>query len=364
MLNGNPALGLFNGMKLAAGGELGVGVGEEEWGSGEREVLEAFIGRTEGLVDMVVSRFGDPPAAITSHSNPTTTTAQTSSASSCWQANGAHPRPSDGVIFSGIGTITRTSVRDVSCWAEDLFRYGQDTYGVRDNPSSARWRRRRKPSIEKNLSQPPASSAHESPGISDQRDTRKRTSSNVRQSPNGHGIPRSLINTVTGVSQAASSKPSENPPAPKEQSSNEESPSTVTETGTETMMKYLTLGVYGSKWGIPFRRPPENPKISKLREDERAKSDSSGRESSSSRSVKLSDDMPGYYLIGFHGDLEGTVEEDERDEETWEERALRQSDESQSSRTMIRTLHVQRMKPKEISGSSSSTITSTFYDDR
>ena len=74
--------------------------------------------------------------------------------------------------------------------------------------------------------------------------------------------------------------------------------------------------------------------------------------------------MPGYYLIGFQGDLEGTVEEDERDEETWEERALRLSDESQSSRTMIRTLHVQRVKPKEITGSSSSIITSTSYDNR
>lgn len=364
MLNGNPALGLFNGLKLAAGGELGVGVGEEEWGSGEREVLEAFIGRTEGLVDMIVSRFGDAPAAVTSHSNPNTAAGQAQSASSSsWQATGAHPRPSDGVIFSGIGTITRSSVRDVSCWAEDLFRYGQDTYGVRDNPSSARWRRRRKLSTERNLSQPRANPADEPPETSEQGDERKRKSSGVRQkSPNGHGIPRSLINTGAVASQAASSKPSENPTPLKEQNpENEKSPSTVTETGTETMMKYLTLGVYGSSWGIPFKRPPENPKISKLREVERTESSSPGRASSGSGSVKLLDDMPGYYLIGFQGDLEGTVEVDQRDEETWEERALRLSDENQGSRTMIRTLHVQRIKQKEITGSSNSILTGTSY---
>ena len=59
LLHGNPAVEIFNGLKLAAGGELGIGVGEEDWGSGEREVLEGFIGRTEGLVDLVVARFGD-----------------------------------------------------------------------------------------------------------------------------------------------------------------------------------------------------------------------------------------------------------------------------------------------------------------
>ena len=50
---------IYGGIKLAAGGELGMGVGEEEWGSGEREVLEHFQSRTEGLVDLMVSRFGD-----------------------------------------------------------------------------------------------------------------------------------------------------------------------------------------------------------------------------------------------------------------------------------------------------------------
>ena len=58
MLHGNPATSVFAGIKIAACGELGIGVGEEERGSGEREVLEGFVERTEGLVDLVVSKFG------------------------------------------------------------------------------------------------------------------------------------------------------------------------------------------------------------------------------------------------------------------------------------------------------------------
>lgn len=33
LLHGNPAVDIYNGVKLAAGGELGIGVGEEDWGS-------------------------------------------------------------------------------------------------------------------------------------------------------------------------------------------------------------------------------------------------------------------------------------------------------------------------------------------
>ena len=49
LLHGNPAVEMYDGIKLANGGELGVGVGEEEWGSGEREVLEDFVRRTGWL---------------------------------------------------------------------------------------------------------------------------------------------------------------------------------------------------------------------------------------------------------------------------------------------------------------------------
>lgn len=358
LLNGNPALGLFNGLKLAAGGELGVGVGEEDWGSGEREVLEVFIGRTEGLVDMTVSRFGDAPTALTSKSKAATVAPQTSlePQSICWRADGQHPRPSDGIVFSGIGTIARTSIRDISCWAEDLFRYGQNAYGVRDSPSSMRSRKRA--DVGSRAYVPPSQKhrEHERPDIASQLSNQKYSAINtIQNSPNGHGIPRPLIDTSRSTSQIQSREPSEQATTPNEQIRKvAETAVDDSETSTETMMKYLTLGVYGSKWGIPFRRPLESSKISKLRNDERAQSSSPGRDSINSRSPRSVDDESGYFLIGYRGELDSDVEVEKQDDETDQEHADRISDENENSRTMLRTLYVRREKRKLLEASNSS----------
>ena len=354
LLNGNPALGLFNGLKLAAGGELGVGVGEEEWGSGEREVLEAFIGRTEGLVDMTVSRFGDAPSALTSKSKPAAVASQSSSESppTCWQADGQYPRPSDGIVFSGIGTIARTSIRDISCWAEDLFRYGQNTYGLRDSPSSMRSRRRADVNSGAYVSQRQRHREHERSGIASQMSNQKHAAISTRQnSPDWHGIPRPLVGTSKSTLQTQSTEVSEQAATPNKIRNIPEKNVDISETGTETMMKYLTLGVYGSKWGIPFRRPLENSNISKLRDDERAQSSSPGRDSANSRSA---DDEAGYFLIGYRGELGSDVEVEKQDDETDQEHAERISDEDQNSRTMLRTLYVRRQKRKLLEASNSS----------
>lgn len=345
LLNGNPALDLFNGLKLAAGGELGIGVGEEEWGSGEREVLEGFIGRTGGMVDMVVSRFGDGPAKAASQlENTTPGQNQSVISSASWAADGQHPRPSDGVIFSGIGAIARTSMRDISCWGEDMFRYGHDTYGVRDNPSSMRWRRRGEPEHHTNAPQRGRGSTEDRSAVR----SRQRSS-------DGHGIPRSIIHATGSASRTMAPKPPSKASAPTESIPNNAQASVEeSETGAETMMRYLTLGVYGSKWGIPFKRQPEHPQVSKVREDEKAPSVSSGAESLGLAPSIKADEAPGYFLIGFRGDLESSVEDDEHDEETGEERADRISDESQSSRTMLRTLYVNRLKARGLEASDSS----------
>jgi hypothetical protein len=135
-MHGNPATNLYGGIKLAASGELGMGVGEEERGSGEREVLEGFVGRIDGLVDVIVSKFGDvvttEDKAITGKARPV----------SPWLGSGSEPATSDGVVFVGTGALSRKSVRDVSHWIEDLYRWGPYAYGVVDNPSSNRRSRR------------------------------------------------------------------------------------------------------------------------------------------------------------------------------------------------------------------------------
>lgn len=144
LLHGNPAVEVFGGIKLAAGGELGVGVGEENWGSGEREVLEDLVRQTEGLVDLTVSRFGQaaPPEKDYAADRPTEQTIADSDLP--WLGSGQLPDEADGVIFGGTGAIARSSLRDISSWVEHIYTYGEYAYGVKDNPHRQRRKRRRK----------------------------------------------------------------------------------------------------------------------------------------------------------------------------------------------------------------------------
>ncbi|KAJ5085546.1 hypothetical protein N7532_010317 [Penicillium argentinense] len=139
LLTGNPIVEIYNGIKLAAGGELGIGVGEEEWGSGEREVLEDFVSRTDGLLDLVVSRFGEP-ARQRDDSTPASKTGD----EDVWLGLDTDPRPADGVVFSGLGNISRSSLANISHWMEWIYRYGDAAYGVGRDPNSLRRRRPRR----------------------------------------------------------------------------------------------------------------------------------------------------------------------------------------------------------------------------
>lgn len=159
LLHGNPAVEVFGGIKLAAGGELGVGVGEEEWGSGEREVLEDLVRQTEGLVDLTVSRFGQAAASEPDNAsqNPMSQGSLDSDASLPWLGSGHLPESSDGVIFGGTGAMTRNSLRSLSSWVEQMYIYGEHAYGVRDNPHRAqRKKRRRQPLFMEESAEEPA----------------------------------------------------------------------------------------------------------------------------------------------------------------------------------------------------------------
>ncbi|KAF2764938.1 hypothetical protein EJ03DRAFT_331403 [Teratosphaeria nubilosa] len=141
LLHGNPSADIFSGIKVASGGELGVGVGEEEWGSGEREVLEDIVRNTEGLIDLMVSRFGEPPAFETSdYSNLPEHEVLP------WMGIANQPMAPDGIVFSGVGALARPSLRNISLWMRQIYTYGEHAYGVRDNPlRETRRRRRRNP---------------------------------------------------------------------------------------------------------------------------------------------------------------------------------------------------------------------------
>ncbi|KAK3327289.1 hypothetical protein B0T19DRAFT_158647 [Cercophora scortea] len=143
LLHGNPACNVFGGIKIAPGGELGIGVGEEERGSGEREVLEGLVERTEGLVDLIVGKFGEPDVAA-GEKEPGKGKGTPAAEQKQWLGTGAEPGAEDGAIFLGVGALSRHSLRDMTCWMEDLYSWGENAYGVIDSPTATRLQPRKR----------------------------------------------------------------------------------------------------------------------------------------------------------------------------------------------------------------------------
>ncbi|KAF2210485.1 hypothetical protein CERZMDRAFT_113384 [Cercospora zeae-maydis SCOH1-5] len=210
LLHGSPATDIFTGIKLSSGGELGMDVGEEDWGSGERDVLEDLVRQMEGLVDVVAARFGEPApskeAAVVNDSEALP-----------WMGGGNYPIASDGIIFGGVGAITKPSLRNVSLWMRQIYTYGDHAYGVRDNP--LRERRKRIP--------PPIVSAA---GTSLARATRDAQSTTIDPSSNDEttlGVPDQYMKYLTfGISTLVKSN-QKRPEPPKRTSTS--SSKTMTE---------------------------------------------------------------------------------------------------------------------------------------
>ncbi|KAH8697168.1 hypothetical protein BGW36DRAFT_378105 [Talaromyces proteolyticus] len=298
LLNGNPAVDIFNGTKLALGGELGIGVGEEEWGSGEREVLEDFVSRTSGLVDLVVSRFGDEsPKGNNSNSDIQP-----------WLGTQQAPRPSDGVIFSGVGSISRKSLARVSQWMEWIYKYDGAAYGVDENPNSVRRTKQRKAKIQPATTESPSRSPHPK---------KTKTKPQTQGDTASPGIPPPLV--------VASSPPKST--APKDGQETDDSMF-----GSEALMKYLTLG-YGSAWKFP-----------NLSTHDAAETKSIGETTKhAAHGDSQSDEDSGKFVIGFKDDLEEEISDEDSAEGTTS-RVIYEQGEASNSRTLLRTLQVETVE--------------------
>ncbi|KAL9035523.1 MAG: hypothetical protein Q9214_006542, partial [Letrouitia sp. 1 TL-2023] len=336
LLHGNPAVDICNGLKLAAGGELGIGVGEEEWGSGEREVLEGFIVRTEGLVDMVVSRFTDflnLDAAGDSPKGPTCDDQSSESDMHNWRGSGHDPLPSDGIIFSGIGAISRPSVQSVSYWLESLFRYGRDAYGVGNNPASAT-RQKRTRSDQKvqeadlgrkrQLSMPGSTL-----GTAESSSTPQIPPPILR--PRGHILGAGIEALDSQPANAISGQRNYKQPSPE----------AGLALGTETLMKYMTLGIYGSKKDSSSKTPTKSSQKTN-RSTGRDRSDAS-REGDRRDLGQVRCSSNGFFLIGLQGNLEENAFDDgsqaignHSDQESLMVRQLH------DRRIMLRTVQIER----------------------
>ncbi|ODH44285.1 hypothetical protein ACO22_00905 [Paracoccidioides brasiliensis] len=360
LLNGNPAVDILNGIKLAATGELGIGVGEEEWGSGEREVLEDFISRTNGLVDMVVSRFGDP--STSNHQgqdtqNQNTPKSEPAEENQPWIGCKTPPRSFDGVIFSGVGTISKQSLTRVSHWMEWIYRYGEDAFGVRRDPKSTRRRKRR------------TSPKNRAPN-----GAQKPNPMSLRFSPRrslSPGIPPPLV-----IGSIKTSKPRPERSTFGESSRNAqdvsklspEKPSNSSLFSTDSFMKLLTSG-YGPSWPdtsnyfslshprVNFLKLSSGPHTTAVDTDNLPETSSIGREGA----VLSKSHNNGRFIIGLRDDLEIEESDGEDDTESGEVGDI-PAKKVQTDKTVLRTLSLKMQEPISKEGNGGTTSVDEYRD--
>ena len=296
MLHGNPVRGVLGGINVAGSGELGFGVGEEDRGSGEREVLEGLVGRIEGLVDLVVSKFGDeePPAGegdATQDQNQ-------------WLGTGQEPAAEDGAVFLGNGALSRKSLRDVTHWMEDLYTWGEHAYGVIDSPTSTRRQQRRRASTTQSTTEQAVTSPE---------------AAHPSRDGNGNAAQSAADSTVTKTADEEDGK-------------------------LDKMVSYLKLG-YGTYWSLPgggneseaSETQPEQSSAARASQTPATESEQlrpqAGRPGIGRRTS--SHDSVAHYLIGLRGD----IEEGSSDHET--EPGFDDPDSEPNTRTVVRTINVE-----------------------
>lgn len=323
MLHGNPLVNVLGGIKLASSGELGMGVGEEDRGSGEREVLEGFVGRTEGLVDLVVSKFGgaepdteEEKKLKECHSQPGTIPRQP------WLGTGAEPTSEDGAVFLGVGALSRKSLRDITHWMEDLYSWGSRAYGVRDNPTATR-KSRKKTNKEKLKTAKQASSSRGHEGSLPQATLQLRPGVD-RKSTEEHPVsPTESQSTVTPTQEVtdphSKRRPKEKRPSLQRGRSSQSSIRSVSNTGGK-IFNYLKLG-YGTHWSLSGNtnkvsgdhgsktikqddQLPTQLAHSPTQEPIPTKKTEPTYDDGSDSSPITYDDSAGHYLIGLIGDIE------------------------------------------------------------
>ncbi|KAL1612227.1 hypothetical protein SLS60_000451 [Paraconiothyrium brasiliense] len=326
LLHGSPAVDIYNGMKLAAGGELGMGVGEEEWGSGERLVLEDFVQKTHGLVDFMVSRFGEPSPSQDPKKYSNSRDPVEAPNTEPWIGSGKTPTAADGIVFSGVGALTRKSLRDLSHWVETIYSNGEHAYGVRDNPTTDRRRRRRRNPPSTSSPEPPARTARLS-----NKPNRSDPKADAEPAP-PPGIPPDLVKNVETSLHKASTAVD----ASEGKTVNNQEPLLASLADTETWMKYLTLG-YGTAWGSKKAALDETTPTQE-RPTENATSEAPMRfvdpepdidHAAEKLKAQIHLENIGYFAIGLKGDLGDGDADDSNGEGEW------------NNRTLLRTVHVE-----------------------
>ena len=336
MLHGNPIVNVLGGIKVAASGELGIGVGEEERGSGEREVLEGLVGRIEGLVDLVVSRFGDYDADSAAEAEPAAAAAAASKTDPTqppddeWLGTGAEPAAEDGAIFLGTGALSRHSLKDLTHWMEDIYSFGENAYGVRESATSTRrTKTRRKSTAHKHTLGPvllPPPPVTELARRAKQASPTRKPSSKTQEQRAG------------ASSHAAGSAGATVQDEPDS-------------TGMAKYVDYLKMG-YGKYWSIGGTATAESAEEQAAGtgagDSAPASPDTAASGAPTPKEPPFQNESSGHYLIGLMGNIEGTAGASEDD-------SVATEDLEHNSRTLLRTVTVELDSP-ELERSESQTM--------
>ncbi|KAK3378588.1 hypothetical protein B0H63DRAFT_251885 [Podospora didyma] len=271
LLHGNPACSAFGGIKIAACGELGIGVGEEERGSGEREVLEGLVGRMEGLVDLIVGKFGDDDV------HPDELRESYDEAGQ-WLGTGNEVGAEDGSVFLGVGAISRHSLRALTWWMEDCYTWGENAYGVLESPTAIRPPPRKKRSANKKTATSEASAPIASRNL-------------TKAQPQSGDAQSTVFSKLNKRSSVGSSEPELSPGLSVADPGHSGA-------GMDRIFNYLKLG-YGTSWTLSNSTPAEHGDVS---HDATAKlsevTDTAGV-------VKHAPDASaGRFLVGLMGNIE------------------------------------------------------------
>ncbi|KAL1839329.1 hypothetical protein VTJ49DRAFT_1625 [Mycothermus thermophilus] len=218
LLHGNPAVSALGGIKMAASGELGMGVGEEERGSGEREVLEGLVwDGGNGLVDLVVGKYGSASPALGGDGRER-------DGDGGWLGLGNEVGAEDGVVFSGVGTLSRRSLRNVVGWMEEVYAWGEGAYGVVDAMGRGKRKRRGK-------------------------GTKGGDVLSAKGGGFGAGAKSQATPDEADVRKNRGGKNKDQGDQPGAASSEEALSKSAGSAGMDTMLSYLTLG-YGTYWSL------------------------------------------------------------------------------------------------------------------
>ncbi|KAG5937239.1 hypothetical protein E4U53_000044 [Claviceps sorghi] len=318
VLHGNPARNIFGGINVAVSGELGIGVGEEQRGSGEREVLEGLVGRIEGLVDLVVSKFGAHSGAdadADADADAKGYREQQAGSTRPWLGMGKEPAAEDGAIFLGVGALSRKSVRDVTHWMEDLYQWGEHAYGVIESPTSTRGARARARRENKSVDEMPSATptSKKEPGDQAKKPNQglsedKAAEHPEEQQPGAAQVGQDLEPLATAA-QAGASTHAEAPTAADPADAAEAQDGTL-----DKMLSYMKLG-YGSYWTIPGKSHTRTKSLSSPATTTATTTSTTTSGPSRETASPLPNPRPhlpqrttsetqGHYLIGFRGAVE------------------------------------------------------------